>query len=125
MDTAPRCISVNIDIGSPSSTSRTLPNDTVLTATSPRHPPSSDHYQPLTPTSPGLVNTKAQTPPYHQDNNNFVIRNSSNAMATVRGKTDPAMAPYLCARCNKKIVDRYLLEALDKYWHEDCLKVRI
>ncbi|XP_077820981.1 rhombotin-1 isoform X2 [Macaca mulatta] len=27
-----------------------------------------------------------------------------------------------CAGCNRKIKDRYLLKALDKYWHEDCLK---
>lgn len=28
----------------------------------------------------------------------------------------------ICAGCNKSIKDRYLLEALDKRWHEDCLK---
>uniref|UniRef100_A0AAA9TIE8 LIM domain only 1 n=1 Tax=Bos taurus TaxID=9913 RepID=A0AAA9TIE8_BOVIN len=27
-----------------------------------------------------------------------------------------------CAGCNRKIKDRYLLKALDQYWHEDCLK---
>ncbi|XP_058401902.1 rhombotin-1 [Diceros bicornis minor] len=27
-----------------------------------------------------------------------------------------------CAGCHRKIKDRYLLKALDKYWHEDCLK---
>ncbi|XP_048401808.1 rhombotin-1 isoform X1 [Stegostoma tigrinum] len=27
-----------------------------------------------------------------------------------------------CAGCSRKIKDRYLLKALDKYWHEDCLK---
>ncbi|CAN0427702.1 unnamed protein product, partial [Lampetra planeri] len=30
--------------------------------------------------------------------------------------------PKGCAGCNRKIKDRYLLKALDKYWHEDCLK---
>lgn len=28
----------------------------------------------------------------------------------------------LCAGCNKPILDRYLLKALDLLWHEDCLK---
>ncbi|ODN02320.1 Rhombotin-1 [Orchesella cincta] len=27
-----------------------------------------------------------------------------------------------CAGCGKKITDRYLLKALDMFWHEDCLK---
>ncbi|XP_049826067.1 LIM domain only protein 3 isoform X2 [Aethina tumida] len=27
-----------------------------------------------------------------------------------------------CAGCGKRITERYLLKALDLYWHEDCLK---
>nr|KAF7401931.1 hypothetical protein H0235_015267 [Vespula pensylvanica] len=27
-----------------------------------------------------------------------------------------------CAGCGKTITERYLLKALDLYWHEDCLK---
>jgi len=27
-----------------------------------------------------------------------------------------------CAGCGKKITERYLLKALDMFWHEDCLK---
>ncbi|XP_012264397.2 LIM domain only protein 3-like [Athalia rosae] len=27
-----------------------------------------------------------------------------------------------CAGCGKSITERYLLKALDMYWHEDCLK---
>ncbi|XP_065159066.1 LIM domain only protein 3-like isoform X2 [Atheta coriaria] len=30
--------------------------------------------------------------------------------------------PQECAGCCKPITDRYLLKALDLYWHEDCLK---
>ncbi|CAL8373084.1 unnamed protein product [Arctogadus glacialis] len=30
--------------------------------------------------------------------------------------------PRGCAGCNGKILDRFLLQALDLYWHEDCLK---
>lgn len=28
----------------------------------------------------------------------------------------------LCAGCNKVIDDRFLLKAIDRVWHEDCLK---
>ncbi|XP_054267328.1 rhombotin-2-like [Macrosteles quadrilineatus] len=27
-----------------------------------------------------------------------------------------------CAGCGKTIAERYLLKALDMFWHEDCLK---
>lgn len=27
-----------------------------------------------------------------------------------------------CAACQKPIRERYLLKALDQFWHEDCLK---
>ena len=27
-----------------------------------------------------------------------------------------------CSGCKKKITDRYLLKAMDQFWHEDCLK---
>ncbi|XP_005807497.1 rhombotin-1-like [Xiphophorus maculatus] len=30
--------------------------------------------------------------------------------------------PRGCAGCNGKIRDRFMLQALDRFWHEDCLK---
>lgn len=30
--------------------------------------------------------------------------------------------PQECAGCGKQITERYLLKALDMFWHEDCLK---
>lgn len=27
-----------------------------------------------------------------------------------------------CAGCGKRIIERFLLKALDMFWHEDCLK---
>lgn len=30
--------------------------------------------------------------------------------------------PRGCAGCNRKIRDRFMLQALDRFWHEDCLK---
>ncbi|CAF0968044.1 unnamed protein product, partial [Didymodactylos carnosus] len=29
---------------------------------------------------------------------------------------------FICAGCNQIINDRYMLQALEKMWHEDCLK---
>lgn len=42
----------------------------------------------------------------------------------VNGSTNQSqMQPQqLCAGCNKPIMDRFLLKALDLLWHEDCLK---
>merc|ERR1719234_958008 len=30
--------------------------------------------------------------------------------------------PQECAGCGKKIHDKFILKAVDQYWHEDCLK---
>merc|ERR1712212_265439 len=30
--------------------------------------------------------------------------------------------PQECAGCTKKIHDKFILKAVDQYWHEDCLK---
>lgn len=37
-------------------------------------------------------------------------------------KPNSGGGPQECAGCCKPITDRYLLKALDLYWHEDCLK---
>jgi hypothetical protein len=37
-------------------------------------------------------------------------------------KTNSGQGPQECAGCCKTITERYLLKALDLYWHEDCLK---
>ena len=28
----------------------------------------------------------------------------------------------VCAQCNKKIEGKFMLRALDQFWHEECLK---
>lgn len=33
-----------------------------------------------------------------------------------------ASGPRECAGCGKRITERFLLKALDLFWHEDCLK---
>lgn len=38
------------------------------------------------------------------------------------GRQQMGGAGRCCAGCGAKIIDRYLLEALDRYWHNGCLK---
>ena len=55
---------------------------------------------------------------------------SQNGVTTIetiteQGKipnTNSSLQPHDCAGCKSHIKDRYLLKALDQFWHEDCLK---
>ena len=42
--------------------------------------------------------------------------------ATVSTAPDSWQAAMNCVGCGKPITDRYLLKAIDEFWHEDCLK---
>lgn len=44
-------------------------------------------------------------------------------VSTPLRKLENVTEPVPCAACGAHILDRYLLEAIDKYWHEDCLRV--
>ena len=56
------------------------------------------------------------------------VRANGGPMMTMDvSKTEPTKpnsggCPQECAGCRKPITDRYLLKAIDLYWHEDCLK---
>ncbi|CAH1159670.1 unnamed protein product [Phaedon cochleariae] len=41
---------------------------------------------------------------------------------TEAAKPGPGQSPQECAGCLKPITERFLLKALDLFWHEDCLK---
>jgi hypothetical protein len=43
-------------------------------------------------------------------------------MLGVQQQQQQPVISHLCAGCGQLIKDRYLLQALDSYWHEDCLK---
>lgn len=47
---------------------------------------------------------------------------STNMTMSVKTEPQKTTGPQECAGCGKKIQDRYLLKALDMFWHEDCLK---
>lgn len=59
-----------------------------------------------------LMEMKSETP-----------RPGATTIATV-GTTAPLpnCGNANCAACQKPIRERYLLKALDQFWHEDCLK---
>ncbi|XP_023713758.1 LIM domain only protein 3 [Cryptotermes secundus] len=40
----------------------------------------------------------------------------------VKAETQKNTSPQECAGCGKNITERFLLKALDRFWHEDCLK---
>ena len=52
------------------------------------------------------------------------VNNNNNNVTTTPQKAANVdqRQPQECAGCGKKIQDRYLLKALDLFWHEDCLK---
>ncbi|XP_018012212.1 protein FAM76B [Hyalella azteca] len=41
---------------------------------------------------------------------------------TMKAELERCTSPQDCAGCGKRIAERYLLKALELYWHEDCLK---
>lgn len=45
--------------------------------------------------------------------------NKYSLSSTVTGNTGGAR---LCAQCGKVITERFLLKAMERFWHEDCLK---
>jgi len=54
---------------------------------------------------------------------------ASRATVSVSGPTSVSVSantntlgPKECAGCRKRITERFLLKALDLFWHEDCLK---
>ncbi|XP_054279132.1 LIM domain only protein 3-like [Macrosteles quadrilineatus] len=46
----------------------------------------------------------------------------SQAPKTVTANGTTSTGTQECAGCGKHITERFLLKALDLYWHEDCLK---
>uniref|UniRef100_A0A8D8R8F9 Rhombotin-1 n=1 Tax=Cacopsylla melanoneura TaxID=428564 RepID=A0A8D8R8F9_9HEMI len=54
------------------------------------------------------------------ENNN----NNNDASSVTQGPLSGGAAGGLreCASCGKRITERFLLKALDLFWHEDCLK---
>src|SRR3989442_310203 len=65
---------------------------------------------------------------FHMDDSNHnpasgsgIAVGSAPGAGSVSGP-GPAEGARCCAGCHKAITERFLLRALDIYWHEDCLK---
>lgn len=44
------------------------------------------------------------------------------AVSAAQNTMGPTGGSRECAGCGKRITERFLLKALDLFWHEDCLK---
>ena len=58
--------------------------------------------------------------PYSNPANSSIA--PKNLHQTSQITPSPQDPPAQCAGCAQKILDRYMLEAVGKFWHEDCLK---
>ncbi|XP_037048732.1 LIM domain only protein 3-like isoform X3 [Bradysia coprophila] len=63
----------------------------------------------------------------HNTTTASTIPNSPTGVVTAAAvsaapNTGPTSGSRDCAGCGKRITERFLLKALDLYWHEDCLK---
>jgi len=67
---------------------------------------------------------------HYDDDNHFDIRLQAPSMAEFASEEDLLQSmmttsnssPNKCSGCQRVIRDRYLLKAVDKFWHEDCLR---
>lgn len=58
-----------------------------------------------------------------ENNNTDIVKDSINTGHMQISQEVNAMSKQQeCSGCKKNIIDRFLLKALDQYWHEDCLK---
>ncbi|KAF7491748.1 LIM domain only protein 3 [Sarcoptes scabiei] len=58
----------------------------------------------------------------HQTILNSSSGSSSSSSSLSSSASSSSNVPIECFNCNKPIRERFLLKALDKFWHEDCLK---
>ncbi|KAL0273944.1 UNVERIFIED_CONTAM: hypothetical protein PYX00_006501 [Menopon gallinae] len=66
------------------------------------------HYHPYT----ELPNNNSSNTNSNNSNNNNNNNNNNNFGSGMK----------ICGGCGSKIVERFLLHALDRYWHHGCLK---
>lgn len=57
-----------------------------------------------------------------QTNNNNNNTGSTGSPAQTNASSNPQQQVKVCAGCGGKIVERFLLHALDRFWHNSCLK---
>ncbi|XP_039280956.1 LOW QUALITY PROTEIN: paxillin homolog 1 [Nilaparvata lugens] len=59
---------------------------------------------------------------HHHHHHHHMNNNNNNNSTSNNNNNQNCAAVKVCAGCNGKIVERFLLHALDRYWHNSCLK---
>ncbi|BES88491.1 LIM domain only 4 [Nesidiocoris tenuis] len=72
-------------------------------------PPHEHHHHPVAGPFPPHIHH------HHQHQHHINNNNNNNTTGTTGGVK-------VCAGCGGKILERFLLHALDRYWHNSCLK---
>ena len=67
-----------------------------------------------------MLQPTASLPQDHLDASSCVDNPSSGASSSCNSSLSTTHT--ICYACNKVIYERFLLKAMDEYWHEDCLK---
>ncbi len=62
---------------------------------------------------------------HHHHYHHFLNNNSNNNNSNNNGSSNQNSMSAVCAGCNSKIMDRYLLKAMDQHWHHRCLKCQV
>lgn len=70
----------------------------------------------------GLTTLQQQSIPTTSTTCEMTSNHSCTTAGMQQCETTSMNAVKECAGCGKRIVERYLLKALDIFWHEDCLK---
>ena len=70
----------------------------------------------LLPNTPANSETTDLTPRVKEE------QNTSISVELQEPEDSNSSPPIICAACHLAIKERYLLQASDHYWHEDCLK---
>lgn len=53
---------------------------------------------------------------------NISGQQEDNKYTLTSGVAGSTAGARLCAQCGKVITERFLLKAMERFWHEDCLK---
>lgn len=60
--------------------------------------------------------------PLHHHHHHHHMNNNNNNNNTTNNNNQNCATVKVCAGCGGKIVERFLLHALERYWHNGCLK---
>ncbi|XP_064616159.1 LIM domain transcription factor LMO4.1-like isoform X2 [Liolophura sinensis] len=75
---------------------------------------------------PMSANNNNKTGTANNNNNTMAVNNmssvSNHSITTTPTSSTPGGGLRTCSGCGEKILDRFLLHAMDRFWHTACLK---